>query len=268
MSSRREFLQQVLAACAAPCLPTRPAVAGQRHAAVHLYTRPRLLPRHAAIVQQALVRRAAAHTSAFQLERGKPLLAIGPVNQNVWFWKKDGSQGKQIERAWPLVAVVEYDGDGGPEVYLDWFRRARHASTDDGWLLDPGVGYAEHINAETVTGLDDRLCYLAVPDTPTGSYLGDSEFVVRARLRWQDGETVALGWWFWFEAPKAKTTDDWYVEQIPLADWRVTKSTRKLGACDTGPLADPARQLAVWGTEQVFTFPTMPTGLVSGRGRS
>jgi hypothetical protein len=47
----------------------------------------------------------------------------------------------------------------------------------------------------------------------------------------------------------------------------VTKSNAKLGALDDGPLDDPERELAVWGSERVFRFPAMPPGLVPGRGR-
>lgn len=265
MIDRREFLQLSSALFAAPLLPQRPT---HPHAALYLYTRPRFRPRHAALVQQALQRRAGAHTSGWQTRDGRPVIAIGPVNASVNFWKRTGEIGKDIGRAWPFVAVLEYDGAGQPEAFVDWFRRPRNSNSDDGWLLDPGVGYVDHINAEVVTGLDPQWCYLAVPDTPTGSHVGDSEFLIRARVRWADGRAARLGWWIWFEAPKARRTDDWFVEQTPLCDWRVAKSLPKLGAVDVGGLDDPERHLAVWGTDRVFTLPVMPAGLTPGRGRS
>ena len=51
-------------------------------------------------------------------------------------------------------------------------------------------------------------------------------------------------------------------------DWRVTKTNAKLGALDDGPLEDPERELAAWGTSRVFRFPAMPPGLIPGRGRA
>lgn len=261
MIDRRQFLFGASALLALPLLPqTHP------HATLYLYTRPLLRPRHTTIVQQALQRRYEAHTSGWQKHDGKPVLAIGPVGRSAGFWHRD-ELVKDIARTWPFVAVLEYDGDGKPEAFVDWFRRPRSSRSDDGWLLDPGVDYANHINAEVVTGQDAKWCYLAVPDTPTGDHVGNSEFVIRARVRWADGHEARLGWWIWFEAPKTRGTDDWFVEQTPLCDWRVARSTPKLGAVDVGDLDDPQRQLAVWGSDRVFTFPPMPAGLTPGRGR-
>ena len=59
---------------------------------------------------------------------------------------------------------------------------------------------------------------------------------------------------------------DWKVEQIPLVDWLVSKSTPKLGAVQTAAVANPDRELAVWGTDRVFRFPEMLPGLTPGLG--
>lgn len=264
MIDRREFLAGTSALFAARLLPQRPV---HPHAALYLYTRPLFRPRHAALVPQALQRRAQAHTSAFQIRDGKPVLEVGPVNTRVRFWKKTGDVGKEIGRAWPLVAVLEYDGAGKPEAFVDWFRRDGDSTSDDGWLLDPGTGYVEHMNAQVVTAEDAEWCYLAMPDTPTDSHVTTSEFALRGRVRWADGSEARLGWWLRFDTPKTRKPDDWQVEQTMLCDWRVTVSKPKLGAVDVGPLDDPARQLAVWGSDRVFTFPAMPPGLEPGRGR-
>jgi hypothetical protein len=262
--NRRTFLGAAAAAFALPRLPVRGA---HPHAALFLYTRPRFRPRHAAIVQQALQQRHEAHTSGWLRGRdGRPVLAVGPVNSNVGFWHGD-QLVKDIRRTWPFVAVLEYDGGGKPEAVIDWFRRARDSRSPDGWLLDPGVGYEQHIDAEMVTAQDDRWCYLAVPDTPTDSHVGDSEFVIRARVRWADGSRAQLGWWIWFEAPAGRSVDDWWVEQTALVDWQVAKSTRELGATAVAPVQNADRELAVWGTDTVFRFPEVPPDMKKGRGR-
>ena len=117
-----------------------------------------------------------------------------------------------------------------------------------------------------VTGQDARWNYMAVPDTPTSGYVGNAEFAIRARVRWEDGRRAQLGWWVWFDAPRGRSVADWKVEQIPLVDWLVSKSTPKLSAVQTAAVANPDRELAVWGTDRVFGFPEMLPGLTPGLG--
>jgi len=266
---RRQFLAAVPALCTvrAWCNAPAPPIPPHPHAALFLYTEPKLRSRHTAIVQQALQQRSRAHTSGWQDVDGKPKLALGAVNQRARFWSGE-VKGKAIDRTWPFAAVLEYDGSGQPLAYLDCFRRAHDSSSDDGWLLDPGVGYVEHHNAQIVASQDDRFAYLAVPDTPTGGHVGDTEFVIRARVRWADGRTAQLGWWLWFDAGKNRKVAEWRAQQVPLVDWRVTESTPKLGATAVASVADPDRELAVWGTDRVFRFPVIPAGLTPGRGRT
>jgi hypothetical protein len=247
---------------AAPRFPgPRPA---HPHASLYLYTLPLFRPRHQAIVQAALHKRADNHTSGWLKEAGKPVLAVGPVGENAGFWHGQ-KLVKNIYRTWPFVAVLEYDGNGKPEAFIDWFRRPRGSSTPDGWLRDPGIDYADHINKEMVTSQDADWHYMAVPDTPTDDHVGTSEFVIRGRVRWQNGQRAQLGWWIWFDAPKGHNVTDWSVAQIPLVDWCVSKTSPKLGAVATAAVDDPDHELAVWGERTVFTFPAMPPGLQPGR---
>lgn len=260
---RRQFLSSGMAILA---MPLSPRAWSPPHAALYLYTRPAFRPRHAGIVQRALEQRAAEHTSGWQKRNGKPVLAVGPVNRNAGFWHGDRLV-KNIPRTWPFVAVFEYQGRGQPEAHIDWFRRARGNRSPGAWFLDPGIDYVDHINREMVNQHGARWSYMAVPDTPTGGYVGTAEFAIRARVRWADGRRAQSGWWLWFDAPKGRSVDDWQVVQTPLVDWLVTKSTPRLGAVETAAVDDPDRELAVWGTNTVFQFPEMPEGLTAGRGR-
>ena len=120
---RRQFLSSGLTLLATP-LRWWTASTAHPHAALYLYTRPLFRQRHAAIVHQALVRRAAVHTSGWEKRGGKPVLAVGPVNRNAGFWHGE-KLVKNIPRTWPFVAVLEYDRTGKPEAFIDWFRRAK-----------------------------------------------------------------------------------------------------------------------------------------------
>lgn len=245
--------------------PVRTA-APHPHAALFVYAQEPVRARHRAIVDRALAKRHAAHTSGWQRDGDRPKLAIGPVNQRAGFWHGD-ELVKAIDRTWPFVVVLEYEPGGGPEAYLDCARRARGRAGDDGWMLDPSIGFVAHHNAQFVTGGDERFAYLAVPDTPTGGHVAGSEFLHRGRVRWADGRTASLGMVTWFDAPKAATTEDWVSLQTPLVPWRVLEQSARLGAIAVGGVADPDRELAVWGTARVFRLPEIPPGLTAGRGR-
>ena len=236
------------------------------HAALYVYTGEPVRDRHRAIVAAALQRRHAVHTSGWQDAGGKPRVALGPVNHRAGFWHGDELQ-KPIGRTWPFVAVLEYAPEGSPEAFLDCLRRVRGRETDDGWMLDPTVGFVAHHNAQLVTGSDQRFAYLAVPDTPTGGHVSGSEFVHRARIRWANGSTAVLGVHTVFEAPQTTTTANWRSLQLPLVDWRVAESTARLGAVAVAGCDAAAGELAVWGTTRVFRFPAVPPGLLAGRGR-
>ena len=236
------------------------------HAAVFVYTREPIRPRHRKVVAAALRQRHAAHTSGWQRVDRKPRLAVGPVNRRAGFWHQD-ELVKNIPRTWPMVAVFEYTSAGRPQAQLDCFRRVRGRRGDDGWMLDPGVGFVAHHNAQFVTAHDDRLSYLAVPDTPTGSHVGGSEFVHRGRVRWADGTRAAIGVWTLLEAPKTRTTERWHAVQTPLVDWFVSDRSRSLGARELRAVADLERELSPWGTDRVFRFPEIPAGLLVAGGK-
>tara|TARA_R110002072_G_scaffold302499_1_gene485905 strand:- start:70896 stop:72626 length:1731 start_codon:yes stop_codon:yes gene_type:complete len=236
------------------------------HAAVFVYTRGPVRERHREIVQKALKQRHAAHTSGWQRVDGKPLLSIGPVNKAAGFWHGDALQ-KRIPRTWPMVAVLEYASAGAPTAYLDCFRRTTGRDGDKGWMLDPGVGFVPHHNAQLVTDHDKNLSYLAVPDTPTGSHVGGSEFVHRGRVTWKDGAVASVGMLTLLLAPKAKTVAAWHSQQTPLVDWFVSSSTKGAGIKQVRAVEDLQRELCYWGTSRVFRFPEIPDGLRAGRGR-
>lgn len=255
--------RQLLASAA--LLVARPAAAAPRHAALYLYTRPLLRPRHAEVVRLALQRRADAHTSGWERRDGKPVLAVGPVRNGAAHWRGE-TLIKPMPRAWPFAAVLEYDGSGKPLAFVDWFRRARGNQSPGAWMLDPNLGYVDHINAEVVCHRDERFSYLALVDTPTGSHVGGSELVIRARVDWADGASVRKGWWVWFDSPDDQRVEAWTAPQVPLVDWRVTRETPSLGIAATAPVDDRERELAPWGTDTVFRFPAMPPGLQPCRG--
>ena len=215
-------------------------------------------------MRAALNRRAAEHTSGWRNVGGRPAIELGPVKGAAAHWRGE-KLIKAIGRAWPFVAVLEYDGEGKPQAFIDWFKRAKGNKHASAWTLDPLVDYANHINAEAVCGQDDEWCYMAVMDTPTGHVVGSFEFAIRARIRWADGRTVTKGWWTWCMASKSTPERDWYMEMVPLVDWRA--SGRK-GRRSCIPLDDPEHELAVWGTDMVFRFPRMPPGLRPCTGRS
>jgi len=227
--------------------------------AVYVYTRPLIRPRHRQVVADALARRKEAHTSGWANDGGRPRVAIGPVQRGAAHWRGD-RHIKNMGRAWPFVVVVEYPRAGGPQVWLDWFRRAVSQRGDDGWILDPSIGYVEHMNAQIACGGDDTTGLLACADTPTGDVVGGQEFALRARGRWADGAVHAAGWWMWFVAPPRVDTDDWFVERHPLSLRRVVDRERRTAAVE-----DPDRELAVKNTPRVFRFPRVPDGVVPCR---
>lgn len=241
-------------------------VAPPRHAALHVYSRPLVRPRHAAVLGRALARRAEVHTSGWaEGTDGLPILAVGPVHERGAHWHGT-KKVKPMRPVWPFAAVLEFDGRGKGVAYVDWFRRARGSTSPGGWLLDPNLGYVDHINAEVVCDRDERWHYLALVDTPTGGHVGGSELVVRARVDWADGTSVRKGWWLWFDAPDDRPPDTWTAPQIPLVDWRVVGETPRLGIVATAPVEDRERELSPWGTKEVFRFPAMPPGLQPCRG--
>ncbi|MFN3242485.1 MAG: hypothetical protein ACE37K_13360 [Planctomycetota bacterium] len=242
-----------------------PQHAVHRHAAVYVYANGPVRPRHRKVVEKALLQRHAAHTSGWQKVDGKPRIAIGPVNRSAGFWHQDEIV-KNIPRTWPMVAVLEYATDGKPAAQLDCFRRVRGRRGDDGWMLDPTVGFVAHHNAQLVTDRDDDFSYLAVPDTPTGSHVGGSEFVHRGRVRWADGQRASVGVWTLLEAPRSRTTARWHAVQTALVDWRIAEQSRSLGVRAVRAVADLDRELSPWGTERVFRFPEIPPGLFVARG--
>jgi hypothetical protein len=234
------------------------------HLAVYVYTSEPIRPRHRKIVQKALAQRHAAHTSGWQRVDKKPLLAVGPVNQAAGFWHGD-QLVKKVPRTWPMVAVLEYDPANQPTAYLDCFRRVTNRSDDDGWMLDPGVGFVAHHNAQFVTDADDRYHYLAVPDTPTGSHVGGSEFVHRGRVTWQNGQQAVVGVLTLLSAPKTKTVAAWHATHHQLVDWIVAASSKQTGVTALDAIEDLTLDLCVWGTKRVFHFPKIPDGLTAGR---
>lgn len=235
------------------------------HARVFVYTGQPVLQRHRAVVTAALKQRHAAHTSGWRIDDGAPELAIGPVNRAAGFWHGDDLV-KTIERTWPMVAVLEYDPRGAPAAQLHCFRRVRARRGDDGWMLDPSVGFVPHHNAQFVTARDDRLAYLAVPDTPTGGHVAGSAFVHRGQVRWADGSFATVGVWTELHAPKTRTTERWHAVRTPLVDWTVTDGSRALGAQRFEAVEDAERELSPWGTARVLRFPAVPTGLFVARG--
>ena len=236
------------------------------HAAIYVYVRQPVPERHRKVVAAALATRAASLTSAFRVVDGAPSLELGPVDDCVNFWK-GGRIGKAIDHAWPFVVVLEYDRGGGPEAYLDSFRRSTGKRHDGGWMLDPNLDFVAHHNAQLTTDLDERFGYLAIPDTPTGSHVGNTEFVHRGRVRWADGRTAWLGVWTQLEPMRRPPVDAWGARHRWLVDWRVTDRSAADGVTGCGPLLDPERTLAIWGTARVLDFPVVPAGLRAGRGR-
>lgn len=240
--------------------PTHP------HAAIFVYTRQPVAERHRKVVAAALAARAATLTSAFRMAEGGPVVELGPVDDNVNFWKR-GRLGKPIDHAWPFVVVLEYALDDKPEAYLDCFRRAAGSRHDGGWMLDPNLDFVAHHNAQIATDQDERFGYLAIPDTPTGTHVGQTEFVHRGRVRWADGRQARLGVWTRLEMVHRPPVDNWGATHRWLVDWRVTDRSKAGGIIGCGPLLDPERTLAIWGTSRVLDFPEVPTGMRAGRGR-
>ncbi|MFK7741177.1 MAG: hypothetical protein AB8H80_12735 [Planctomycetota bacterium] len=243
--------------------PVEHHVAGG-HAAVFVYTREPVRARHRRIVRAALQKRHAAHTSGWRIVDRKPSLQLGPVNRAAGFWHGD-ELVKNIARTWPMVAVLEYAREPGATAQLDCFRRVRGRRGEGGWMLDPGVGFVAHHNAQFVTDRDEQHSYLAVPDTPTGGHVGGSEFVHRGRVQWADGTRAVAGVWTALEAPKSRTTESWSAMQTPLVDWFIADSFRKLGARRIAAVPDATRELSPWGSESVFRFPEIPAGLFAAR---
>ena len=240
--------------------PTHP------HAAIFVYGREPVPARHRKVVAAALAARAGSLTSAFRTVDGAPLLQLGPVDHGVNFWRR-GRMGKAIDQAWPFVVVLEYALDGRPEAFLDCFRRAAGSPGDGGWMLDPNLDFVLHHNAQIATDQDERFGYLAIPDTPTGTHVGGTEFVHRGRIRWADGRQAHLGVATRLAPVRTGPAERWAFEQRWLVDWCVTEWSRASGAVACGPLDDPTRQLAIWGTARVLDFPEIPPGMRAGRGR-
>lgn len=236
------------------------------HAAIFVYTRQPVADRHRKVVVAALAARAATLTSAFRTVDGGPVVELGPVDDHVNFWKR-GRLGKSIDHAWPFVVVLEYALDGQPEAYLDCFRRGAGPRHDGGWMLDPNLDFVAHHNAQIATDQDERFGYVAIPDTPTGTHVGQTEFVHRGRVRWADGRQARLGVWTRLEPVRRPPVDAWGATHRWLVDWRVTDRSKAGGITGCGPLLDPERTLAIWGTARVLDFPEVPSGMRAGRGR-
>lgn len=240
--------------------PTHP------RAAMFVYVREPVLPRHRRVVDAALAARAASLTSAFRTVDNAPKVALGPVERGANFWKR-GRLGKPIDHAWPFVVVLEYELAGGPQAFVDCFRRATGSRHDGGWMLDPNVGYVEHHNLQLATDRDERFGYVAVPDTPTGTHVGGSEFVHRGCVQWADGRVARLGVWTQLEPLRQRPEAQWEAQHRWLVDWRVTARSAAAGASGCGPLARPERELAIWGTSRVLDLPEVPVGVRAGAGR-
>jgi hypothetical protein len=258
-STRRRFLQWAAGGLLLPREePTR------RHAALYVYTRSLVRPRHEAVVAKAIAQRVQAHTSGWGQQDGTPLQRLGPA-KGAGHWK--GSRLiKEIWAAWPFAAVLEYSPDDNPKAWIDWLRRRRGAAADS-WFYDPPGIYADHINAETVCDADDRWCYMAVVDTPTGSVIGTNEFLVRGRVSRDQSSTAVRGWWVRFETPADQAAEEWTEDLTPLVDWRVDRMQRERGVEATARLDEPTHQLAVWGTRTVFELPSVPAGVRPCGGR-
>jgi hypothetical protein len=231
------------------------------HVALYIYTRPFVRARHRNVIQKALARRAEAHTSGWRIEKGKPVIALGPVSgSGVRHWRKDKvvtSTGK----AWPFAAVLEYEPTAGNQAFLDWFRRKRGSKDVGAWFLDPPGTYVMHINAETVCDQDSRYCYMAVVDTPTGDAITSNEFAVRGRVVDAKGNATRRGWWVRFGTSRRRSSRDWAAKLVPLVDWRIDGTQRGGGATTSARMKLPSRELAVWGTKTVFRFPSIPGGI-------
>jgi hypothetical protein len=184
---------------------------------------------------------------------------LGPVSGNVRHWRGDRSHSK-VGAAWPIAVVLEFAKGKGRRGFLDWFRRRRGSKDAGAWFLDPAGSYVEHINAETVCHEDQRSCYMAVVDTPTGAVIGSNEFAVRGRVLDTKGHSVSRGWWIRFFV-NDKPAADWAEELVPLVMWRVETIRKKLGIKTTAVLLDPGRELAVFGASTVFRFPRIPVGI-------
>lgn len=262
---RRDWLCWLAASLAASRSSAPPgARGGPPHAALHLYTRPLLSPHHEPVVRMALAQRSRVHTSGWEQRGGKPVVALGPVQGNAGHFHGE-TMTSAIARAWPFAAVLEYESAGGPLAFIDWFRRSRDNRDPGGWLLDPTMGYMEHINAAVVFHKDERWSYMALVDTPTLGVLGAQEFAIRARVRWTDGRRVQKGWWTRLIAPAERDKSAWYAETTPLVDWYVDAETLGQGAVGIAAVPNPERELAVWGTGTVFRFPEIPVGMRPGR---
>lgn len=240
--------------------PTHP------QAAMFVYVRDPVRPRHRRVVAAALAARAASLTSAFRTVDNAPQIALGPVERGANFWKR-GRLGKPIDHAWPFVVVLEYELAGGPQAFVDCFRRATGSRHDGGWMLDPNVDFVVHHNQQLATDQDDRFGYVAIPDTPTGTHVGGSEFVHRGRVQWADGRVARLGVWTQLEVLRQRPEAEWAAQHRWLVDWRVTARSAAGGATGCGPLARPDRELAIWGTSRVLDLPEVPAGVRAGTGR-
>jgi len=240
--------------------PTHP------HAAMFVYVREPVLPRHRRVVDAALAVRAASLTSGFRTVDNAPQVVLGPVERGANFWKR-GSLGKPIDHSWPFVVVLEYELAGGPQAFVDCFRRATGSRHDGGWMLDPNVDFVAHHNKQLATDQDDRFGYVAIPDTPTGIHVGGSEFVHRGRVQWADGRVARLGVWTVLEPQHQRPEAQWAAQHRWLVDWRVTARAAAAGATGCGPLLRPERELAIWGTSRVFDLPEVPAGVRAGTGR-
>jgi len=204
--TRREFVAGSVAGLALPLLRVvRPRGGGWRAAAacgalrLHAAAGARTPPRARAARARTAQRRA---PSGFAERDGKPVLAIGPVPKDAAYWHGT-EKVKDVPRAWPFVACSSTRARASRSRTSTGSAAPPTRRAADGWLADPGVDYAGHHNAQLVTDQDDRWCYLAVPDAPTGDYVGGAQFALRARVVWADGRRVQKGWWLRFDAPAA-----------------------------------------------------------------